>query len=272
MVTAAGVTAAGSLLSGLGGAFSSFFGGRSKGPSTYDTIETQRQYAKAFPGMAKSMGVSRHALLGHQMPSGSSGGMIRMKPDIGKGMARMGQDVQRGVQSYLAVKEADDNAKLKASQAKLYDAQATAILNQQTQNPTGVTEENLPSDYLTYDKQLEKSGITQGEQPTIMRSGAIRMYPGQNLSDLISEDVVSKAKFYYDTIKYSDKLSRSASGNKLFFHAQKNEMQERLGRKVYAHRTYVPILKRHIITWNIYPPGAKQRSRPLVIRKRVPRQ
>lgn len=259
-ITAAGVTAAGSLLGGLGSAVSGLFGGKSKGVSTYDQLQVPIQYGKAFKGIAKDMGVSRHALLGAQMPSGSSGGMIRMKPDIGQSMARMGQDVQRGVQSYLAVKEADDNAKLKSAQARLYNAQATNLLNQQTQRPPGISEENLQSDYLTQDQQLKARGVAREDQVTLTKNGEVRHYPSQEIQDYISESMIGEGLYMTGKAQYINAMQKGHRGvgrYRAVYNQAKNEIEYRIGQPVRWEKT----------RWVV---GRK--PRPTVIRRKIPRQ
>lgn len=217
--------------------------------------------SQQFKNFAKNMGVSRYALLGNAPQAGP---VAFAQPKTQSRGARyfpnLGQDIGRGISSYIQAKQLESTTKVNDAQANLLNTQAKAI--QQSQLPKdqqAIQEFNLPSDYASYDKQLKDRGVEMGEAPTLMRSGAVRLYPGQQLQDLVSEDSVAWTTYYYDKLRYAKRLATDPS----FRQDQKNELEWRLGRPVYLHTHKLPWVETPVAYWSIVEP--KER----VIRRKI---
>lgn len=278
------ITAGAAAISAGGSAYSAF---NQPGPAKPDykgsyhynrqmmDYQAQRQWtdrahqAANFGDYARMMGVSRYALLGNAPQAGNyTFGQPMMEgpePDKGAAFAKMGQDIQRGVNAYMGVKAQTAQVKNIEANTELLNAQTEAVKNQTqkpVEGPGGIKESNLPSDYATYDQQLKDRGVALGEQPTLMRSGYLRMFPGEQIQDIVSEDAAAKVSYYYDKLDYALRLSKDRS----FRAQQKAELEWRTGRQLYFRKHKVPWTGQVIGFWSIYPQAARG---PRVIRKKI---
>lgn len=209
------IGSAGSLIGGLGSlasGVSGFFGSSKKTPDwdnwkkqlRYDTL-SKRRYAKEFKDYAKAMGVSRHALLGTNFPSGSSvSGSVGSSDNgirgIGEALSRMGQDVGRGVQTYMAHKDLQSTLRLRESQARYYDALAVNAINSTTQNAP-VSTPSTPDDIKVVPQEIKAGtksvpGIGAGTRSaqTIWRGDDdyVRIKPSDELAEILESQGITE--------------------------------------------------------------------------------
>lgn len=178
-------------------------------------IRRQDKYmdAQKFKDYAKMMGVSRYALLGNA-PSSSvaatpvSPALDYGKPDRAKYFGKAGQDMMRGVNLLEGLKNTASITKLNEAQARLYGAQADALVNQ-TQRAPSITEENLPSDWDTYRTQIKDRGGALEDQPTLTLNNVIRHYPSQEIMDLISESQLAAGLYVKGKLDYAKAMNKA---------------------------------------------------------------
>lgn len=244
----AGLSAAGTALAGAGSAYSAITGAGDQGVRWSDVKKnlqfnkglaeinraTRRQMdreryrrmlkdAKRFKRYAKKMGVSRYALLGNQgsgiVPaqtiSGSTVSPTRER-DTGATLARMGQDIGRGVANVADIMHT-------RAETRLLNARADQIINE-TQLPkdqpidwesgTGasIVEQNIhPGQFQESQRRaIEARGGNIQTQPYEGAGGIIRMMPQQQAMDWISESTAAQALFWKDRASYSMAMNKGA--------------------------------------------------------------
>lgn len=225
------ISAAGSALGGIGavvGALSP----QDSGGISWNDFHKQRMlgktsrmdYADDFSEYAKRMGVSRFALLGHSMPSGGSlptrGPGLSTGERIGSAMQRMGQDAQRGVQTYMAYRELTSQEKLREAQASKLTAEANLLTKElnNSQNPvTPALSGNLkpvPPE-IPMSKNPQSGGFTHGAlSANTFTRGAndlVRVRPSIEMGEVLEgQGVVSDAKDVLDDSVFQLRMANSS--------------------------------------------------------------
>lgn len=204
----------------------------------------QEQYSKEFRNYAKNMGISPYALLGYQMPSGPAGGAIQSDSPsrLGSTIRQMGQDVERGLNNYIALKDAEKTGQVKDAQARLFNAQADKIINSQTQEPPGgrIVERDIPEweDHSRYQKMLRDRGVGfESDLKVDPMYGYIKYYPSQDVQDYISESKIAETGYLQGMAAYKLAISRGKHGNSAYerdlYRREKAKIESLVGERVY---------------------------------------
>lgn len=180
-----------------------------------------RNRADDFGDLANRMGISRYALLGNA-PGGGPTAQVTSAPlqaagrrgsGRGASIARMGQDIQRGVGTMMEMDRLKSQKKVETAQARLLNAQADSVINQsqnrQDKDALAITEQNIHpgEDWQKYYQGIKDRGGALEDQPTLTRNNEIRFYPSQEIMDLISEDKLAKTLYYKGKPDYNKAMN-----------------------------------------------------------------
>lgn len=225
------ISAIGTGLSGVGSLVGAFSNRGDGGISWNDFDKTaklphevQNRYADYFQSYAKKMGVSPYALLGHQMPSGGSMPAMSKAPSgVGDAMRKMGQDVQRGVNNYIAVKDLESRSNLQSAQADYYTARAAAVRD--TQRPNSGPTANDKAQIKTVPKQVVapskgNPGISAGGRSAAQlfrrQGGEIAVKPSESMAEASEEQSpVQDAKDFIADISREYRMSHDPRRRKV---------------------------------------------------------
>lgn len=261
------MAAGGALLSGAANVYGAISGSGSGGLSWDDihknlayqrtnreqAFNQQMQQSTRFGEMARNMGVSRYSLIGNQ---GSGPSAVPLAQGPGRGtskaryMAELGQDIQRGVNNYIQVKDLENRTKLSDANVRLLDAQEKQITSQTQTGKDGdaIKESNIPpgADYIQYDKQLQERGGSYEVRPVLVPGGQVALYPGEEVQDYISESAPAEALYLKNKIGYLSEMTRGQkAGPKSKYHNYYRNEQRRISYIIGQHVEWNP----HISRW-----------------------
>lgn len=164
--------------------------------------------SRNFDRIAENMGVSKWALLGNSPTSMVTGQFQEPQGHYNTGsntfskVARMGQDIQRGIAGIGGILQLQSQLKLDEANVRLLNAQARNLNRRSGQTPPGIVEEDLPPDEYTFQQRQSERGLVQEDIVVKTNTDEIRHYPSQEIQDFISESALGEGLYMSEKLAY----------------------------------------------------------------------